>query len=228
MMFTHRDSTSSPFAYAARAGFAALPLLAAACFALPASAGDASPEGAAKAVLKAEIGKPAPDFILKDTEGRDYRLSDYKGKTVVLEWFNPECPFVRKHHVQFHTMADLSTQLGKQGVVWLAINSNAPGKQGSGLERNKQARAEYKIEYPLLLDETGVVGRMYGAKTTPHMYVISPEGVLVYRGAIDNDPSPRATGSTNYVRASIAHLQAGEKIDPSETTSYGCSVKYAQ
>jgi DsbC/DsbD-like thiol-disulfide interchange protein/peroxiredoxin len=178
----------------------------------------------------AEIGRPAPDFTLKDTDGREHRLSEYTkaGKIVVLEWFNPDCPFSRKHHVQFSTMTDLASDLKKKNVVWLAVNSGATGKQGAGLDRNKKAKTEYGMDYPILMDDAGTVGRLYGAKTTPHMFVIAPDGKLIYKGAIDNDPSPRAMGSTVYVRTAVEEFAAGKAVDPSETASYGCSVKYGQ
>jgi peroxiredoxin len=174
------------------------------------------------------VGKPAPDFALKDTDGEEHKLSDYTkaGKTVVLEWFNPDCPFVKKHHVTFNTMASLQSEMKAKGVVWLAINSGAPGKQGAGLERNQKAKAEFKIDYPILLDEAGKVGRMYGAKTTPHMYVIGADGTLLYKGAIDSDKSPSKAGETVYVRAALTQHLAGEKVGTTQTESYGCSVKY--
>jgi hypothetical protein len=147
---------------------------------------------------------------------------------VVLEWFNPDCPFIKKHHMKHTTMNDLHAEQMKSDVVWLAINSGAPGKQGAGLERNQAARKDYKMAYPILLDESGAVGKKYGAKTTPHMFVIAPDGTLIYKGAIDNDKSPENVGSTIYVRAAVDQFRKGGKVETSETTSYGCSVKYAQ
>lgn len=183
---------------------------------------------AAEAALP-QIGAMAPDFTLPDTDGKEHKLSDYTkaGKTVVIEWFNPDCPFIKKHHVKNMSMVDLYNEQKSKNVVWLAINSGAPGKQGAGLERNKQAKAEYKMEYPILLDETGAVGKMYGAKTTPHMFVIAPDGKLIYKGAFDSDKSPETVGATVYVRTAVEQFASGGKIDPAETTSYGCSVKYA-
>ncbi len=175
-----------------------------------------------------EIGKNAPDFKLKDTDGNEHELSDYTkaGKVVVLEWFNPDCPFIKKHHTVHTTMVDLFAEQQAKNVVWLAINSSAPGKQGNGLERNKEAKSEYKMSYPILLDESGKVGRKYGARTTPHMFVIAPDGKLIYRGAIDDDKSPETLGSTIYVRAAVDQFAAGGKVETAETQSYGCSVKY--
>jgi peroxiredoxin len=179
---------------------------------------------------EAEIGKAAPDFTLKDTEGHEHRLHDYleNGHIVVLEWFNPDCPFIKKHHAAHKTMNDLRARYAENGVVWLAINSGAPGKQGHGLEHNRKARESYGMEYPVLLDEQGTVGRMYGAKTTPHMFVIDSKGVLRYAGAIDDNRDVSKLGETNYVDAALAALVAGEEIAVKTSRPYGCSVKYSE
>lgn len=176
----------------------------------------------------AVVGEAAPDFKLKDTEGKEWNLSQLtkEGKIVVLEWFNPECPFVVKHHKVNKTMADLSKEFKEKGVVWLAVNSGAPGLQGAGLEKNKQAREDFKIEYPVLLDEKGEVGRAYGAKTTPHMFVIDKDGVLRYAGAIDNNKSPTEAGDTNYVKNALLSVINGETVAVQTERPYGCSVKY--
>jgi peroxiredoxin len=170
----------------------------------------------------------APDFTLKDTEGKTHTLSEYTkaGKTVVLEWFNPDCPFVKKHHVNNKDMVATYEAAAKQGVVWLAINSGAAGKQGAGLERNVKAKTDYGMAYPVLLDEAGTVGRAYGAKTTPHMFVIAKDGSVAYAGAIDNDSSPGKLGDVNYVTAALTAMAAGAPIENPRTKSYGCSVKY--
>ncbi|MFN0151170.1 MAG: thioredoxin family protein [bacterium] len=199
------------------------------------TAADAEKPPAAAAAIAAEsalpqIGAKAPDFTLTDTDGKQHKLSDYTnaGKLVVIEWFNPDCPFIKKHHVKNNSMMELYTEQQKmKNVVWLAINSGAPGKQGAGLERNKAAKAEYKIEYPVLIDENGAVGKMYGAKTTPHMFVIAPDGNLIYKGAFDSDKSPEKVGDVVYVRTAVEQFAKGGKIEPAETASYGCSVKYA-
>jgi len=198
------------------------------------TAAEAEKPPAAAAAMAAEaalpqVGAKAPDFTLTDTEGKEHKLSDYTkaGKMVVLEWFNPDCPFIKKHHVKNMSMAEIYNEQKSKNVVWLAINSGAPGKQGAGLERNKQAKAEYKIDYPILIDESGAVGKMYGAKTTPHMFVIAPDGNLIYKGAFDNDKSPEKVGETIYVRTAVDQFAKGGKVDPAETVSYGCSVKYA-
>lgn len=178
---------------------------------------------------KARIGQPAPDFTLKDTEGNEYHLADYTqdGKAVVLEWFNPECPFVQKHHKLTRNMADTYALAHANGVVWLAINSGAKGKQGAGVKRNRQAKKEYKIAYPILLDEKGKVGRLYGAKTTPDMFVIDPKGTLVYAGAIDDAPDTTTLGKDNYVKHALHLMLSNRPVETSRTKPYGCSVKYA-
>jgi len=179
--------------------------------------------------MKAEVGKQAPDFELKDIFGKTHKLSDYteEGKIVVLEWFNPDCPFVVKHHSVHKTMYDLYNEYNDDGVVWLAINSGAPGKQGAGLDRNRKAHKQYGIEYPILLDESGTVGHMYSAKTTPHMYIIDTEGVLRYAGAIDNNRSARELGEVNYVDQALSQVLAGKEVAQQTSSPYGCSVKYA-
>lgn len=175
----------------------------------------------------AEVGKKAPDFTLVDVDGKTHSLADYAGKVVVLEWFNPDCPFVKKHHEMHHSMHDAYKAASEQGVVWLAINSAAPGKQGFGLERNVEAKKSYGIEYPILLDEEGKVGKSYGARTTPHMFVIGTDGILMYQGAIDDNPSPDKLGELNYVLSSIQAIKQEKAIGTANTKSYGCSVKYA-
>jgi peroxiredoxin len=181
-----------------------------------------------KAEAKAAIGKPAPDFQLKDLDGKEIKLSDYKGKIVVLEWFNPECPVVNRAHSEGQ-LKDQAGRVTKAGVVWLAINSGAAGKQGHGVEKNRKALADWKMPNPILLDEKGDVGRRYEAKTTPHMYVIDAKGVLVYRGGIDNAPSGKPEGDAklvNYVDAALADLKADKPVAIADTKAYGCSVKY--
>lgn len=142
----------------------------------------------------AKIGEPAPVFTLPSVAGESISLADYAGKTVVLEWFNPDCPFVKYAHGEGGPLASLAKEQGKAGVVWLAINSGAPGKEGAGVERNKQAQVDWKLEHPILIDEDGKVGQAYGAKTTPHMFVIDPGGKLIYAGALDNAPLGRVEG----------------------------------
>ena len=175
------------------------------------------------------VGSPAPDFALTDLDGKTVKLSDYRGKTVVLEWFNPECPFVKANHGS-GSLKEMAKRVTASGVVWLAINSGAPGKQGHGVETNKAGKAKYGMEHPILLDETGATGRAYGAKATPHMFVVDKAGVVVYRGAIDNAPDGDPRGSdkvVNYVELALADLAAGRPVAKAETDAYGCSVKYA-
>lgn len=175
-------------------------------------------------------GDAAPDFTLTDTEGKAHKLSDYlaDGKTVVLEWFNPDCPFIVKHHKKHKTMNESHAKVKDHGVVWLAINSGAEGKQGHGLERNRKAVKDFGIPFPVLLDPSGEVGRLYGAKTTPHMFIITPEGEVVYNGAIDDDRSADKLGKTNHVLAALHDLMQGDKVKVAETRPYGCSVKYGK
>ncbi len=176
------------------------------------------------AAAGATIGQPAPEFTLTDTDGKTHKLSDHKGEIVVLEWFNPGCPVVKTHYTA-NTMKDTMESFKGQKVTWLAINSGAAGKEGAGLEVNKTAKANWKMAYPVLLDESGTVGKAFGAKTTPHMFVIDAKGALVYAGAID-DGSPSAPGKTNYVKQAVGELLKGETVSTSSTKPYGCGVKY--
>ncbi len=171
----------------------------------------------------AAIDKPAPAFALKDVDGKTVKLADYKGKVVVLEWFNPDCPVSAGCHRE-GALKDQAARAAKDGVVWLAINSSAAGKEGSGADKNKKAAADFNMKYPVLIDESGEVGRMYGAKTTPHMFVIDVKGNLVYRGAIDNQQ--KGEKNVNYVDAALADIKAGKAVQTKETKSYGCGVKY--
>jgi len=175
------------------------------------------------------IGRPAPAFSLTDTDGKEWSLTAHRGKTVVLEWFNPDCPFVVYAHGEGGPLASLPGKLQSDEVVWVAINSGAEGKQGAGKERNQVARTEYAMNYPVLLDVDGSVGRSYGAKTTPHMYVVDPSGNLAYAGALDNAPRGERTGELiEYVSEAVSAVTAGKPVSPSETKAYGCSVKYGE
>jgi peroxiredoxin len=182
------------------------------------------------ALASAKVGAPAPDFTLPDLDGKQVSLASYRGKTVVLEWFNPGCPFVKASHTK-GSLVDTAARHTKNGVVWLAINSGAPGKQGHGVAANRAGREQFKLDHPILLDEGGRVGHAYAAAHTPHLYVINKEGVLVYRGAIDNSPdaegeSPTGGKLVNYVDAALSDLDAGRAVATPETQAYGCSVKY--
>jgi peroxiredoxin len=141
----------------------------------------------------AKLGEAAPAFSLPDLDGKQVALADFAGKTVVLEWFNPDCPFVKYAHGEGGPLRTMAKEQG-DSVVWLAINSGAPGKQGAGAERNREAKQEYAIDHAILLDEAGTVGRAYGATNTPHMFVIDPSGKLVYAGALDNAPMGKVKG----------------------------------
>lgn len=176
----------------------------------------------------AKVGEAAPDFTLKDTAGKEHKLSELTraGKIVVLEWFNPDCPVSKAYHAPGRDMKALAAELADKDVVWLAINSGAEGKQGAGRERNARAATEFEMAYPVLLDMDGKVGRQYAAKTTPHMYVIGKDGKLAYAGAIDNG-NPSAKGDTNYVRAAVMALAEGKPVEVKESKAFGCSVKYA-
>lgn len=175
-------------------------------------------------------GQPAPAFETKDAKGAVQRLSAYQGKWVVLEWTNKDCPFVRKHYESKSMQALQRTYTGK-GVVWLSVLSSAKGKQGYLPAEGALANAKEKeaAATALLLDPEGVIGKAYGAKTTPHLFVIDPKGVVVYAGAIDDQPSPDpATLKTakNYVAAALDAGLAGKPIEKATTQAYGCSVKY--
>ena len=172
----------------------------------------------------------APAFTLTDTKGTEHSLSDFKGKTVVLEWFNPGCPFVKKHYSKGN-MQSLQSTYTEKGVIWLSIVSSAPGKQGHGTPAEHNAKiAEWKMSpTALLIDEDGKAGKAYGAKTTPHMFVINGEGEIVYQGAIDDKRSTNPDhipDSTNYVKAALDATLSGKAVEVSSTPPYGCSVKY--
>ncbi|MEM8835885.1 MAG: thioredoxin family protein [Planctomycetota bacterium] len=179
---------------------------------------------------KAEVGKKAPDFTLVDHEGNSHTLSEYteKGHVVVLEWFNAKCPFVVRHYATYPTMKELNEKYSGKKVTWLAINSAHEGHMTHGIDA--EYAASWGIEYPILNDETGKVGKMYEAKTTPHMYIIDTDGILRYNGAIDDDPRDRKERSAkvNYVDQALGQILAGETVTQAETKAYGCSVKYAK
>ncbi len=178
----------------------------------------------------ASIGKKAPDFELKDSMGKSYKLSDFKGKFVVLEWINYGCPFVVKHY-DSGNMQKLQKKYTEKDIIWLAVCSSAPGKQGNHEpdELNEKSE-EYGAEFTAyLIDEDGKTGKMYGAKTTPHMYIVDKEGNLVYAGGIDDKPSTDQDdieNAQNYVAAALDQLLAGKEVEVKSTRPYGCSVKY--
>jgi peroxiredoxin len=172
------------------------------------------------------IGQAAPAFELKDTDGKTVKLSDFKGKIVVIEWFNPQCPYVVKHHEKNSTMTDTYNKFKDKGVVWLAINSGAAGKEGAGHEKSAKAKADWKIPFPVLLDESGKTGKAYGSKNTPGMFVIDAAGNLAYMGAIDNNDNPNEAGKINYVDQALTQLGAKETVSTPVTKPYGCNIKY--
>ena len=179
----------------------------------------------------AKVGEEAPDFELVDLDGKTVKLSSFRGKVVVLEWFNPNCPFVKLSHTK-GSLVRTPRSARERGVVWLAVNSGGAGKQGYGLDANRDGVKQFGLEHPVLLDETGKVGHMYGATNTPHMMVISPDGKLAYRGAIDNSPdgegdSPEGGKLVNYVEQAIGELGSGKAVSKAESKAYGCGVKYA-
>jgi len=193
-----------------------------------ASATTAAP---AAAPSRATVGQAAPDFELPSLDGPKVKLSSHRGKVVVLEWFNPDCPFVRQAHGRAGQLKGLAAKYADEGVVWLAINSGGAGRQGHGADTNRAGKKRFGVGYPILFDEAGAVGRRYGATNTPHMFVIDKQGTLVYAGALDNtkggdieDVSPHV----HYVADAIADLSASRPVRVAETKAYGCSVKYAK
>lgn len=176
------------------------------------------------------IDQPAPDFALKDIDGKEYKLSSFKGKYVVLEWVNFDCPFVKKHYSSGNMQA-LQAEATKKGVIWLSICSSAPGKQGHFpiADLKKRIATEKAVPTAYLIDENGVVGKLYGAKTTPHMFVIDSIGKLRYAGAIDDMPSTKVDDipkATNYVRAALDAVTNGRAVAVKSQTPYGCAVKF--
>ncbi len=176
------------------------------------------------------VGKPAPDFSAIDSNGVHHALSAQRGSIVVLEWTNHDCPFVRKHYGSGNMQA-LQREAKDQGVVWWSIISSAPGKQGyvSPAEANELMISRQAAPAAVLLDSNGTIGQLYGARTTPHMYIIDPQGTLVYMGGIDDKPSTNPADiatENNYVRTALDALEHGQSVEPSSTRSYGCSVKY--
>lgn len=176
------------------------------------------------------VGTNAPDFSLTDSKGKTQSVSQYKGKYVVLEWFNPECPFVKKHYGSGN-MQKLQEEFTGKGVVWLSIDSSAPGLEGYLTADQANAKiADWKTKQTaFVLDPDGKAGRTYGAKNTPHMFVINPEGKVVYEGAIDSKATPNPSdiaSSTNYVKVALEESLAGKTVSTANTKPYGCSVKY--
>jgi peroxiredoxin len=179
-----------------------------------------------------EVGKPAPEFTVAASDGKTHSLSEYKGKYVVLEWLNHGCPYVKKHY-ETKNMQALQKEMAGKGVVWLSVISSAPGQQGyaDASQANADAKASDASPAAILLDEKGEVGHLYEAKTTPHMFVVSPDGTLIYKGAIDDQPTfdkETVAGAKNYVRQAIDESSAGKPVSEPATNAYGCSIKYSK
>ena len=200
-------------------------MLLAACFLY---SGTASTPNVAAA--NAVVGSPAPNFSAKDIEGKTQTLDAWRGRVVVLEWVNPECPFVRKHYGSGN-MQRLQADWTGRGVAWLTVASSAPQKQGhmTAEQATEIIQQRGSRQTALLLDSDGAVGKLYGAKSTPHMFIIDPQGRLIYAGAIDSVASPDPAdiaSATNYVQQALQEATAGKPVSVAETQSYGCSVKY--
>ena len=179
----------------------------------------------------AKVGDPAPDFTAPSTKGTPVSLGEYKGKIVILEWTNHECPYVRKHY-ESGNMQALQREATGQGVVWLTLISSAKGEQGyvSAAQADELTATRKATPTAVLLDEKGTVGHLYGATNTPHMYVVDKAGMLVYAGAIDDRPTTRRAdvqGANNYVRAALESVAAGQPVKTPVTRAYGCTVKYS-
>ncbi len=175
-----------------------------------------------------ELGKPAPDFTLNNQDGKPVKLSDARGKYVVLEWYNKDCPFVRKHYGSGN-MQGLQKKYGAKGVVWYSIVSSHKGGEGYLTPAKAQKQMKSMSSNAILLDESGDVGHLYGAKTTPHMFIIDPKGTLIYMGGIDNVPSTDAAdikGAMNFVSLALDEAMANKPVTTPSSTPYGCSVKY--
>jgi len=186
---------------------------------------------ASTAFANAIVGQPAPAFTATDTGGKAVSLADFKGKHVVLEWVNPGCPFVVKHYSSAN-MQGTQKEATAKGVVWLAVSSTAPDASDykKPADLAQWMHGQKAAATATLMDDDGKVGKAYGARTTPHMYIVDPAGTLVYAGGIDNKPSSNAAdipSSTNHVKAALAETLAGKPVSQASTRPYGCSVKYA-
>lgn len=185
-----------------------------------------------KDLPQAKIDKEAPNFTLAGVDGKEYSLADFEGKYVVLEWTNMDCPFVRKHYGSGNMQA-LQKKYTQKGVVWLRVCSSGPGLQGNFDTKTieKRIKDDKAMQTAYLIDDKGVVGRMYGAKTTPHMFVVDPKGMLIYAGGIDDKPSTDKNdieGATNYVVECLDAGLSGKAVKTKTSQPYGCSVKYAK
>ena len=182
------------------------------------------------AAWAARVGEPAPDFTATDTNGKVHKLSQYQGKFVVLEWSNRGCPYTQKHY-NSGNMQRLQREWTGRGVIWLTVISSAPGEQGyvTASEENTYLKQVNAAPTAVLLDPTGALGHLYDAKTTPHIFIISPQGTLIYNGAIDDRPTTDAAdvnGAKNYVSAALVEATSGKPVSSPTSRPYGCSVKY--
>lgn len=182
------------------------------------------------AMATAKVGAPAPDFSVKDADGKTHTLSEFKGKNVVIEWYNPECPFVRKHY-DSKNMQKTQAEAVAKGFVWLTVDSSPEGKQGylTATDAKAQYSKEGSKATAILLDSTAAMGKAYEAKTTPHMYVVDAKGVLRYNGAIDSNDSAKPetiASAENYVTAAVTAIAKNEKVAKETTKPYGCGMKY--
>ena len=187
--------------------------------------------GVQPAIAEVRIGAPAPAFTLTDSNGRHRSLADFKGKTVVLEWTNHDCPYVRKHY-RSNNMQALQKKWTGQGVAWLSVISSGPGREGhvTPQQANQLTADRGAAPSAVLLDPTGQAGRAYGARVTPHMYVINGEGALVYMGGIDDQPTARVEdvkGARNFIDTALSEIAQGKPVSVPTSRAYGCSIKYA-
>jgi peroxiredoxin len=188
-------------------------------------AGDeAAKKGGAPAGAQGLVGKPAPDFTGTDVDGKTHKLSDLKGKIAVIEWYSAKCPFVQKHVKDKKTMQNTFAKFKDKGVIWLGVDSNV-----AEIAKPDDIKANIKecaITYPIILDPDGKIGHAFGAKTTPHMFVIDKNGIVAYEGAIDSDASGKEASPINYVEAALQSLVDGSQVATQWSKPYGCSVKY--
>lgn len=186
----------------------------------------------AVSALAVKVGDSAPDFTGNDSHGQPHKLSDYRGKFVVLEWHNNGCPFTKKHY-ESGNMQRLQKEWTGKGVVWFTVISSAPGEQGyvTADQENDYLQKMHAAPTAALLDPKGEIGHLYGAKTTPDMFIINPQGQLIYAGAIDDKPTTDESdinGAKNYVSEALQEAMAGQAVAVANTRPYGCSVKYAE
>jgi peroxiredoxin len=186
----------------------------------------------AATALAVRVGEPAPGFTAIDSNGKSQNLSDYKGKYVVLEWHNQGCPYTKKHY-ESGNMQRLQKEWTAKGVVWFTVISSAPGTQGfvTPSQENDYVKQMKAAPTAVLMDPGGTLGKLYDAKTTPHMYIIDPQGTLIYQGAIDDKPTADQAdiqGAKNYVSVALTQALAGKPVTDAATRPYGCSVKYGK